>query len=1601
MRALLILLLATACLPATTPGDGKETGLDVDNDGDGYVGAADCDEEDGTVHDGAAELCDGLDNDCDGEIDDGSTNSTVFYLDADGDGFGDPAQPLSACAAPEGYVASAGDCDDHDVAYNPDAAEDGCADPNDYNCDGSVGYADSDGDGIAACEDCDDADDEIFPGAVEVCNGVDDDCSGAIDDNAVDALTFYEDADTDGFGTDVTLVACEQPAGYAEYSGDCDDTSAAWHPNASETDCTDPNDYNCDGSVGYDDADGDGYAACTECDDASADHFPGAVELCNDVDDNCDTVIDESTAADATIWYSDADGDTYGDAATTLAACDQPSAYVLDTTDCDDSNAAEFPGADELCDGDDDNCDGVVDESTAIDASTWYDDADTDGYGDPADSQVACTQPSGWLASAGDCDDTDEAEYPGADERCDGDDDNCDGAIDEDTAVDASTWYADADADGYGDAASTTVACSMPSGFVADTTDCDDTTASVNPAALELCNAVDDNCDGDVDESTAGDAITWYADTDADGYGDAGSAIVACEMPSGFSATDDDCDDEDATENPAADERCDGDDDDCDGVVDEDAAIDVATWFLDADADGYGDAAWSDIDCDQPSGYVSDSTDCDDAAPGENPGEIEVCDSANVDEDCSGSADDADAGVTGATAWFADADGDSYGDSTISTTLCDQPAGYVADDLDCDDADGDDHPGAPETVGNSDDEDCNGGELCWVDADSDGYRPMSSSSTVISVDDDCADAGEGTNAEPETDCDDADATENPAATERCDGDDDDCDTEVDEDSAVDVATWFADADSDGYGDAAASEIDCDQPSGYVSDSTDCDDTETGVNPGEVEVCDAANVDEDCNELADDADVGASGRGTWYADSDSDGYGDLSVSTTLCDRPAAYVADATDCDDGDIDVNPGEAEICDPANVDEDCNELADDDDSGASGQASFYADGDSDAYGDSAVGVSVCDQPPGYVTDDTDCDDALDTVYPGAPETTANGRDDNCDGAELCYEDDDNDGYVDGSLDTRFSMDGDCSDAYEALSSATSGDCDEADAAINPGATEVCDSVDNDCDTVVDDGLFVDWYADSDGDGYGDAGTSTYACSAPTDYVADDTDCDDVEATVYPGAPTICGDLLVNDCGGSDTGCELTGGGLITSYDQASWFGITASDNVGVSGAGVGDINGDGNDDILFGANTYDPTGMVTNAGRAWLYAGGALSGDTELSQSTTGYATFSGSSTTNADYLGFQVSSAGSFVGATTADVLIGAPNMKVGTFSVAGEAYVFSNPVGATSKTGASLIVQGRAGSDNVGYDVSGGYDVNDDGRDDAVVGAYGYDTGSSSSIYDGMAGVFFGGTTGTKLVTAASAAFTATAGSSDQAGQVVALVPDISGDGIGDIVICAYKADSTATDSGTAYVVFGDASLTGGAISTTVDATLTGPAVASAQLCRSVDSAGDFDGDGDDDLLLGADGASNGSSTSGAAYVFASPVVSGAASTASIRLTGYASGDFFGRAVAGGGDFNGDGNDDIGISATSFDLPLSGVGVAGVWYGPLSAGTYASTTADFAVTGVVLSDALGASMDFVGDTDADGFDDLLVGATNFDSPTTGLTNVGAVFLILGAGN
>ena len=309
--------------------------------------------------------------------------------------------------------------------------------------------------------------------------------------------TWHSDADGDTFGDDtLTMEACDPPPGYVAIGGDCDDADAAFYPAAVEADCADPNDYNCDGSTGYADADGDGFAACVECDDAEGAINPAAAELCDGLDNNCDGAIDEPSAVDALTWYQDNDADLYGDASVTATSCSQPAGYVAAATDCDDADSAVNPAAAELCDGLDNNCDRTIDEPSAVDALTWYQDNDADRYGDASVTSTSCSQPVGYVADAADCDDADSAVNPAAAELCDRLDNDCDGTIDDASAVDALSWYQDNDADLYGDASVAVTSCSQPAGYVSDATDCDDTDALVYPGASDPLDGIDQDCDG-------------------------------------------------------------------------------------------------------------------------------------------------------------------------------------------------------------------------------------------------------------------------------------------------------------------------------------------------------------------------------------------------------------------------------------------------------------------------------------------------------------------------------------------------------------------------------------------------------------------------------------------------------------------------------------------------------------------------------------------------------------------------------------------------------------------------------------------------------------------------------------------------------------------------------------------------------------------------------------------------------------------------------------------------------------------------------------------------------------------------------------------------
>lgn len=250
-------------------------------------------------------------------------------------------------------------------------------------CSGGNDALDADRDGFFADVDCDDADADAFPGALEFCDGRDNDCNGAIDDDPIDARPWYQDADEDGFGDVAVGLACTRIPGAVRDAGDCNDADASVHPGVDET---------CDG-----------------------------------VDQDCDGVIDEEPGV---IWLADHDGDGFGSPAILVEQCEPPAGYVnVGAFDCDDSNSAVFPGASEVCNAIDDDCDGAVDEEA--EGSLWYPDDDADGAGVDQGTVLACFPPAGtWAAVGGDCNDHDARIYPLAVEVCDGLDQDCDGQVD-------------------------------------------------------------------------------------------------------------------------------------------------------------------------------------------------------------------------------------------------------------------------------------------------------------------------------------------------------------------------------------------------------------------------------------------------------------------------------------------------------------------------------------------------------------------------------------------------------------------------------------------------------------------------------------------------------------------------------------------------------------------------------------------------------------------------------------------------------------------------------------------------------------------------------------------------------------------------------------------------------------------------------------------------------------------------------------------------------------------------------------------------------------------------------------------------------------------
>lgn len=547
----------------------------------------------------------------------------------------------------------------------------------------------------------------------------------------VGSITYYQDLDTDGFGNAaVSQTGCAPIPGYVTNDDDCDDTNNAITI----------------GTTFYADTDNDGLGnPAVSLVDCSA--------PTNYVSNNTDCDDSNIAIGAALTYYQDLDNDGYGNASVSVTQCTPPANYITDNTDCNDNSNAVHPGATEIPNnGIDEDCNGS-DLNTLGSTLGMYEFTGNDCMApvvgvtaQPAnatfglygtDTSLVCSQaanvfnysnlnttstvnlakyfnftitpancygldlnriifthktsatgltPIVHLRSSLDNFAADIAvkQLPNSNYKTDTINlgiafDNITSAIEfrwyiteigqtgstyrhdnvivigNINALTPQTYYADTDGDGFGDAANTTSACSIPAGYVTDNTDCDDTNEEEFPGAV------------------------WYADTDNDGLGDNGVSQVSCTQPANYVSDNTDCDDTN------------------------DQIGSIVIYYVDADGDGFGDAADPGTNsCTPISGSVTNSDDCDDTDDQVNPTATEVCD--GFDNNCDG---DIDEGLTMVT-YYEDTDNDTYGDATSSVSDCTQPAGYVANDDDCDDTNAMIHPGAADNTGNGVDENCDG-----------------------------------------------------------------------------------------------------------------------------------------------------------------------------------------------------------------------------------------------------------------------------------------------------------------------------------------------------------------------------------------------------------------------------------------------------------------------------------------------------------------------------------------------------------------------------------------------------------------------------------------------------------------------------------------------------------------------------------------------------------------------------------------------------------------------------------------------------------------------------------------------------------------------------
>jgi len=441
----------------------------------------------------------------------------------------------------------------------------------------------------------------------------------------------------------------------------------------------------------------------------------------------------------------------------------------------------------------------------------------------------------------------------------------------------------------------------------------------------------------------------------------------------------------------------------------------------------------------------------------------------------------------------------------------------------------------------------------------------------------------------------------------------------------------------------------------------------------------------------------------------------------------------------------------------------------------------------------------------------------------------------------------------------------------------------------------------------------------------------------------------------------LNSAGGMNAGRAYLYLNSLTGYDIPDEFftGAAAGDNLGISVSTAGDVNGDGFDDIIVGAPNNDAGG--NNAGRAYIYFGGPMLSNFP-NVILTGAAAF--------DYFGRSVSTAGDVNGDGYDDIIVGAPNNDAGGTN-AGRAYIYYGGPGMNNI--ADVILTGAAAGDNFGVSVSTAGDVNGDGYSDVIVGASGF----NSNI--GRAYIYYGGPGMNNI---ADVILTGVFVAGDYYGISVSGAGDVNGDGYSDVIVGAHNNDDGGTDAGRAYIYYGGASM-----DNIADVILTG-AAAGDEFGISVSGAGDVNRDGYSDVIVGAWRNAAGGWNAGRAYIY----FGGANmdNLADVILTGSTDADFLGISVSSAGDINGDGYSDVIVGAPWNDDGGSGAGSAYIYYG----GANMDNIADVILTGAAAFDNFGISVSSAGDINGDGLSDVIVGAP-FNG--AGGTDAGRAYLYL----